>query len=53
MIELLGAYSIKDIIVFIFMIAVAIKEARQLWIYYKKVRDENYENDHKDETQDD
>ena len=52
MIELLGAYSIKDIIVFIFMIAVAIKEARQLWIYYKKVRDENYENDHKDETQD-
>jgi hypothetical protein len=28
MIELLGAYSIKDIIVFIFMIAVAIKEAR-------------------------
>ena len=52
MIELLGAYSIKDIIVFIFMIAVAIKEARQLWIYYKKVRDENYKNDHKDETQD-
>ena len=52
MIELLGAYSIKDIIIFIFMIAVAIKEARQLWIYYKKVRDENYKNDHKDETQD-
>ena len=52
MIELLGAYSIKDIIIFIFMIAVAIKEARQLWIYYKKARDENYENDHKDETQD-
>lgn len=52
MIELLGAYSIKDIIVFIFMIAVAIKEARQLWIYYKKARDESYENDHKDETQD-
>ena len=52
MIELLGAYSIKDIIVFIFMIGVAIKEARQLWIYYKKVRDESYENDHKDETQD-
>ena len=52
MIELLGAYSIKDIIVFIFIIAVAIKEARQLWLYYKKARDENYENDHKDENQD-
>lgn len=52
MIELLGAYSIKDIIIFIFMIAAAIKEARQLRIYYKKARDESYENDHKDETQD-
>lgn len=51
MIELLGAYSIKDIIVFIFMIAVTIKEARQLWLYYKKTRDESYENDHKDEIQ--
>jgi hypothetical protein len=28
MVGLLGAYSIKDIIVFIFMIAIAIKEAR-------------------------
>lgn len=52
MLQLLQAYGIQGIIVFVFMLAVAIKQLIELISYFKKKRDESYQTDHKDQQQD-